>query len=200
MVESHVRFQWRRWTVAAIAAAALVAVVASGSENEPTLADGDQDTETAAAEADAGSGEGAGSEGSEAEAEAPQSFNVGDTVELGDFTVTVNSTQIPFESGDEFITPNEGNIFITADTSVTNIGDEPATVSSIACFEVRDDTGQSYSLALVTGTPDPPDGEVGPGETIRGTLAYEVPQSATGLQLRFQCDLLSTGSAVINLS
>ena len=67
------------------------------------------------------------------------------------------------------------------------------------CFDLRDGKGQAYSLEFFTDAPPPPDGEIGPGRFIKGTLAYEVPKKAKGLTLEFKCDLFSTGTAYISL-
>lgn len=126
-------------------------------------------------------------------------FKVGESVKLGDWAVTVNSVENPFTSSSSFDTPAEGKKYVAVDVSVQNNSTKPEIVSSLACFSLQDSTGQSYTQALVAGAPSAPNGEVAPGETVRGTIVYEVPESATGLKEKFKCDLFSTGTATINL-
>lgn len=168
----------RNIVLGCVVGVAVVATVASGSSNTAT------------------SGE---SGDASAAASAPTTFKVGEPVTLGDDTLVVNSVQIPYPSTNELSQPAAGNQFVAADVSVTNNGSDPSTVSSLVCFTLRDSTGQSFNQTIVAGAPPAPDGAVAPGQSIRGTLTYEVPTTATGLSLIYQCDPLSTGSATIAL-
>ena len=172
----------KRLAAVAVAVVSVVALAASAGSNEATKVG-----ESSSGAAEAGpSGSGGG-----------QTFAVGDAVALGDWTVTVNGVTDPFASPNEFDTP-QGR-YVAVDATVANNSSSPATVSSLMCFELRDTTGRTYSQALVVGGGAAPDGEVDPGGVLRGDLYYDVPADVTGLQLRFKCDLFSSGSAVINL-
>lgn len=129
-----------------------------------------------------------------------QSFKVGDEVKLGDWTVTVAAVNDPQPSDNQFLKPKAGTRWVGVDTEVKNLSKSPQTVSSIACFKLQDAKNQQYTLALTGLTPAPPDGAVDPNGAVRGLLTYEVPQDATGLKLKFSCDLFSSGSATIALS
>lgn len=171
----------KRVAAVAIAVISIVALAASGGSNEATKVG-----EGASGASESGSSESGGG-----------TFNVGDTVALGDWAVTVNGVTDPFTSSNQFDTP-QGR-YVGVDTTVANNSDSPATVSSLMCFELRDSTGRTYNQALVAGGGAAPDGEVDPGGVLRGDLYYDVPTDVSGLQLRFKCDLFSSGSAVINL-
>lgn len=161
--------------------AALFATVASGEENTAKPADG-------------GSEDGGSDSGGEA-----QTFGVGEAVALGDWELIVHGVTDPVPPG-EFMTPSEGNRWVGVDVEVTNNSDGPETVSSLACFEMQDAENKSYNMTIgADQAASPPDGEVDAGGSRRGTITYEVPAAATGLTLRFKCDLFSSGSAVINL-
>jgi hypothetical protein len=165
------------------AAVAVIALAASGESNEAQKV---------------GSGSPAVSSEAAGGGNAAQTFAVGDEVKLGDWTVTVNGVTDPYQSTNEFNKPD--GRFVAVDTTVKNNSGQPAQVSSLLCFELRDATGQSYNQALVIDGPASPDGEIDPGGVLRGTVFYDVPTTASGLQLRFKCDLFSSGSATINLS
>jgi hypothetical protein len=172
----------RRILVILAAAVAVVALAASGETNE--------------AEKVGSSGEATNTESS-GQQDTGQVFAVGDEVKLGDWTVTVIGVTDPYPPTNQFNTP-QGR-FVGIDTSVKNNSGEPAAVSSLLCFDLRDSTGQTFTQAFVVDGPAAPDGEVDPGGVLRGTVFYDVPVTATGLQLKFKCDLFSTGSATINL-
>ena len=169
---------------------AVVALAASADDNEATLVEpgnGQQES------GDSGNGqEGNGT------SPAADRFAVGDMVELGDWQVTVNSVVDPWVSPEEFDVAATGR-YVAVDVTVVNNSDGPETVSSLLCFELRDADGRSANSTFVLGGGSAPDGEIDPGGRLTGTLYYDVPAESTGLELRFQCDLFSRGSAVIAL-
>ncbi|MCJ0904564.1 DUF4352 domain-containing protein [Rhodococcus sp. ARC_M6] len=157
--------------------AALFATIASGESNEAKKA------------------EGGGSSSAPA-----STFGVGDVVDLGDWRVQVHGVVDPYVSTNQFMAPDPGNRYVVIDTEVTNNNDKPETVSSVMCFELQDSTNKSYNMTITDSSTSTVDGELAPGAAKRGELSYEVPEAATGLRLQFKCDLLSSGSATINLS
>lgn len=157
---------------------ALTATIASGEENTATKVEG----------------------GVSSPAPAGEAFAMADVVALGDWQLVVHGITDPYVSSNQFMAPAAGNRIVTVDTEVTNTGDKPAVVSSMVCFELKDSENKTYNMTITDNTEATPDGDVAPGASRRGTIAYEIPESATGLQLQFQCDLLSSGSATVNLS
>lgn len=180
--------KYRALAVAGAITIGLLASVASGETNTATKV-GDSGKSGASAKSG-----GSGSKGTE-------TFAVGDQVKLGKFVLVVNQVTDPFVSSNEFDTPEDGKRYVGVDVSVTNDGDKPESVSSLMCFDLLDATGQKYTVALVVGAPAAPDGEVDPGQPLRGTLTYEIPQTVptADLSLKFKCDLLSNGSATVKL-
>lgn len=175
---------------------AAVALIASAEDNEPSLVESDQGQQ----ETETGNGDDNGAnDGADSDGDGPtERFGVGDTVAIGDWQVRVNSVVDPWVSPEEFDTAASGR-YVNVDVTVINSSDRPETVSSLACFTLRDADGRSIPSALVIGGGTAPDGEVDPGGQITGNLYYDVPDVATGLELRFQCDFFSRGSAVIAL-
>ena len=129
-----------------------------------------------------------------------QTFNVGDTVQLGDLHITVNGAR--GSRGDDFWTPDEGNYFVYVDVTFRNDGDESELVSTLFQMELRDAEGFSYSMdfgaASISGKPTP-DGEIAPGGTLRGEVSYQIPVSSIGLTWRFSGDIFRLGQAVFAL-
>lgn len=168
--------KFRNAAIAFVACLALGATIASGSEDKATKVDGAGNTVEAA------------------------DFKVGEEVTLGDWKVKVNQVTDPYTPTNDFMTPTAGNRYVMVDTQVTNNSDKPQTVSSMMCFELRDDSNRTHTITITGDQTSSLDGEVAAGGTLRGDLAYEVPDTAKNLQLQFKCDLFGSGSAVINLS
>jgi hypothetical protein len=125
-------------------------------------------------------------------------FSVGDIIEAGEITLTVN--EVTFPVGDEFTQPEENKKFVVVDVSFTNNGSESANVSSLLQMEVKDDTGQTYEvdiMASVASGGSTPDGEISSGETIRGQVGYQVPNDAQGLVFVFDADIFGHGKVFV---
>jgi hypothetical protein len=158
----------------------------------------DSDTSTGTTEATAGNGtadDGATTTAEPAtEAEGQDVYQVGDTAHTADLDVTVHQVQDPFEPTNEFETPQAGMRFVAVESELTNADDEPITWSSLMGAELTDSENRPYTVALA-GTDLPQlDGEVPAAGSRRGWVVFEVPQDATGLQLRIKGSITATGS------
>lgn len=121
-------------------------------------------------------------------------------MKLGDYVFVVHKVTDPVKPANDFMTPAAGKRWVSVDAEVTNNADAPQTVSSIVCFDLRDSQNKKYSVTITGQSDSQLDGEVAPGDSLRGDLEFEVPKAAKGLKLNFKCDFLSSGSAVVALS
>lgn len=154
-------------------------------ENKPVAADTVPSTETVSPEATAAPA-----------STTPPVFTVGQAVSLGEWTVTAHGVTDNFES---MFKPAEGNRFVLVDVEVGYTGEGPQPVSSLLCFELQDSENRAHPISAQGNPIGSMDGEITPGGARRGGLVYEVPASATGLRLNFKCDLMTRGSATIQL-
>lgn len=179
-------------SVLIIAALALASAACSTEVDDPLLVSSSSDTTV----------------GADVGAQAPtetqqptegQAFNVGDRVALGDWELIVHGVTDPFE-GHEFLSPEAGLRWVLVDAEVFYNGADPEVLSTPLCMEVQDDQNRVHSQIFVDNPIGIMDGDIAPGAGRRGGMVYEMPADATGLRLNFNCDLLATGSATINLS
>ncbi len=136
-------------------------------------------------------------------AAAPAAFRIGDEVRLGTWSVKVYAVHDPQPQppGVQIVVPRPGRRWVGVDVEVKNLGSEPDYVSALGCFSVRDAQHHDGDEVLWSGVrPGPPDGEVEPNDARRGVLVFDVPRTARGLRLRFECEPFSTGAAFIALS
>lgn len=134
---------------------------------------------------------------SDAEMTEIETFKIGDAISIGDYVLTVNSTRT--SNGDEFMKPDDGNIWYIIDATVENKSDEPVNISSLLMFTLSDSEGYSYDQTYVPDAKGSLDGELAPGRKMRGEIAYEVPESASGFELIFDADVWGSGQAIIKL-
>lgn len=129
-----------------------------------------------------------------------QSFKVGDVVEIGSLVLTVNGVTSP--AGTDFAKPEAGHKFLVVDVTVENKGTEAAAVSTMLQMSVKDETGQVYKVDLMAQTASggtSPDGELAPGEKIRGQVGFQTPQTAAGLVFVFDADVFGAGKVFVAL-
>ncbi len=130
-------------------------------------------------------------------ATAPQAktvYKVGDTAKTGAFEVTVFGYRDPHPSANQFDKPAPGSRYVSVDVQVANPGSRQEVFSSIVGLHVVDTANRQYDIAITTGTPRAPDGQVPAGQAVRGIAVFEVPDGTTGLRLRVQGGLTASGA------
>ncbi|PKN85752.1 MAG: DUF4352 domain-containing protein [Chloroflexi bacterium HGW-Chloroflexi-8] len=129
-----------------------------------------------------------------------QTYNIGDVIELGKTTITVNNVTSPV--GDQFTKPDDGYKFLIVDLTIENKGTEAITVSTLLQMAVKDSNSYKYGVDLMASTVSggtTPDGEIAPGEKVKGQVGFQVPENASGLLFVFDADVWGTGKAFISL-
>lgn len=122
--------------------------------------------------------------------------SVGDTVEYGDVSVTVNDVSVADQLG-SFATPEEGNEYVVVDITTENNTGEPQHISTLLQMLIKDGTGRSYQEDLTAtsqldrayeeGSP------VADGEARRGKLAYQIEKGLGPLYWVFEFTLWTEG-------
>ncbi len=108
---------------------------------------------------------------------------IGSPMALNGITVTVVTADLNAQSGNEFITPKAGNRFVAVQILYENTGSDPYDYNPFD-WKLTDSAGFSYDSTFGGVGPELNSGTIQPGEKARGYITYEVPSSATGLQLR----------------
>ncbi len=127
-------------------------------------------------------------------------FNVGDVIDLGNKTLTVN--QVNYPSGNLINQPADGYEFLVVDLTITNKSTSAVTVSTLLQMSLKDSGDQKYDVdfkASAASGGSAPDGEIAPGETIRGQVGFQVPINATRLLFVFDADVWGTGKVFVAL-
>lgn len=131
---------------------------------------------------------------------AVDAHSIGETISIGDFTLTVN--EVSFPEGDDFNKPEDGKQFVVVDVTFENVSGESASLSSLLQMTLRDSTGQKYDvdlMASVASGGSTPDGELVAGEKLRGQVGYQVPVEATDLMFVFDADVFGAGKVFVAL-
>jgi len=119
-------------------------------------------------------------------------YKVGDAVKIGNlFQMTVNSAKT--DPGDNFNKPEKaGDTFVLVDVTLKNTSSQEQTVSSLLQFHLRDASGQQYTERINTNV-NAPDGKLEAGDSLKGTLTYEVPTSTHQYVFAFEPNIVESG-------
>jgi hypothetical protein len=118
---------------------------------------------------------------------------VGGTAVTGPFEVTLHAVEDPV-APDEFFAPDPGNRYVGVELEVRNTSAEPQTLSTLLAVEVVDSESQAWSTSLfaVPGRAAI-DGEIPAGESRRGWVGFELPETSSGLRLFVDGVLIGDG-------
>lgn len=132
------------------------------------------------------------------EANGALTIQVGDTALFNGVSFGITNMTAPYS--DASAQPRKGEL-VRLDVEVRNTenaGGPPFAISGTQSFELQDEGGQTYPEASAPDAPKPPDGKIGPGASLQGSLVYDVPTGHT-YHLLFKNDLLSNGEIVTEL-
>jgi len=103
----------------------------------------------------------------------------------------------------EYYEPESGNELVTVSIALKNTSTEYVTVSNLLQTRLRDDANYVYAPTFASNTNTTfNDGQFAPGEVERGVIPFEIPTSASGLELLFDADgnlFGEIGMAIIDL-
>ena len=123
-------------------------------------------------------------------------FGVGETVELNDVAVTL--ADVRESTGDGFMTPQEGQVFLVCEFEIENGSDREIAVSSMLSFQAYVDeyaVNLDISAMALEGKTQL-DGSIAAGKKMRGVVGYAAAADWSELELRFTPDFW-TGREIV---
>ena len=125
-------------------------------------------------------------------------FDVGEVADIKGIQVSLLGTTE--SKGSDFLTPDEGNIFILCEFEISNNSDKDISVSSIMSFEAYCDDYSVNQDILGLQAPEGKgknqlDGSVAAGKKMNGIIAYQVPEDWKNLEIKFSPSFWSNKSA-----
>lgn len=118
-------------------------------------------------------------------------FTVGDSVALKDIIVTL--VDVSESTGGNYMTPDDGKIFVICEFNIENNSDKDIAVSSMLSFEAYvDDYTTSMNLSAMLSSDKPQlDGSVAAGKKMNGVIGYEARKDWASIEVRFTPDFWS---------
>ena len=121
-----------------------------------------------------------------------------ESVSAGDFELLVHSIDDPVAGESDFFEPEPGNRWLAIEVSLTNIGSATQDYGSFD-FKVKDAENFEYGQLFIDLAQSLDSGTLLAGETVRGRIGFEVPESATVVRLIFEPDFFGEGRIDVDL-
>ena len=104
-------------------------------------------------------------------------YEVGDIISINDAVLVVLGWDQP--PGGNFNPPDVGKKYLVVDLMIANQGERSFSSSPVFQMTLKDLSGQKYNIngkANIASGSNTPNGEVNPGEVIRGKVGFHVPE------------------------
>lgn len=127
-------------------------------------------------------------------------YQVGDIIRINDTILVVLGWDQPL--GGDFNPPDEGKKYLVVDVLIGNQGSRSFNSSPVFQMTLKDPTGQKYNLnarANAASGSSLPNGEVNPGEVIRGKVGFHVPEGQSNFVFVFEANLIGLGEVSVSL-
>lgn len=127
-------------------------------------------------------------------------YEVGDIISINDAVLVVLGWDQP--PGGDFNPPEDGKKYLVVDLMIANQGERSFNNSPVFQMTLKDPSGQKYNIngkANIASGSNTPNGEVNPGEVIRGKVGFHVPEDLTNFIFVYEANLIGIGEVSVNL-
>jgi len=127
-------------------------------------------------------------------------YEVGDIISINDAVLVILGWDQP--PGGDFNPPDEGKKYLVVDLMIANQGERSFNSSPVFQMTLKDPTGQKYNIngkANIASGSNTPNGEINPGEVIRGKVGFHIPEDLTNLIFVYEANLIGLGEVSVNL-
>lgn len=171
----------------------------ANNDNENEAEETEVNEESNEANNEANNNEEANNEEEEAEELEDQTFGVGDVVEHNDYSLTVDDVEKT--QGDDFDNPSDGNEYVIVAVTIDNNGEDTISYNPYH-FSIQNSNGNITDQAFTTVDSDTSlsSGELAPGGTVSGTIAFEAPVDDPELELIFEPSFWTADEVRVSLN
>jgi hypothetical protein len=127
-------------------------------------------------------------------------YQVGDIISINNTILVVLGWDNP--PGGDFNPPAEGKKYLAVDVLLANQGDNSFNISPVFQMTLKDLSGQKYNVngkANLASGSNTPNGEINPGEIIRGKVGFHIPEDQSHFIFVFEANLWGLGEVSVDL-
>jgi hypothetical protein len=139
-------------------------------------------------------------QGEQEETQKLKTYDMGDTIELGDLVIKVNG--IRTAEKEEWAMLEEGYIYLLVDISIENTGNKEAYLDTYMNFRLVDRNGRNYKFIWAEEAKGRVEGNLGAGRKIAGELCYGIPSDIKEFEIEISDPnpgMLGTEMVIINI-
>ena len=134
------------------------------------------------------------------QSETKKDYVVGETINLKNHQLVINSVDKNFQSSNMFDKPQSSdNDFVAVDVTITNTGSKDLLVNSFG-FKLEDETGTQRMTSLIAGLGDQLQSvTISPNGKTTGKLGFEAKSDSKTLKLHYNPGVLGGSEVTVNL-
>ncbi len=127
-------------------------------------------------------------------------YEVGDIIGINDTILVVLGWDQPL--GGDLNPPGVGKKYLVVDVMLANQRENSFSISPVFQMTLKDSTGQKYNVngkANIASGGNTPNGEISPGEVLRGKVGFQVPEDMDNFVFIYEANLIGLGEVSVNL-
>jgi len=127
-------------------------------------------------------------------------YEVGDIISINNTILVVLGWDQP--PGGDFNPPDEGKKYLVVDVMLANQSERSFSISPVFQMTLKDSTGQKFNVngkANIASGSNTPNGEINPGEVLRGKVGFHVPEDMDNFIFVYEANLIGLGEVSVNL-
>lgn len=157
-----------------------------------SAASGDKDKNTSTTASNSGS--------STQTADTNKTYKTGDTIQLKNHSLTVNTVNKNYKSGNQFDKPQDSNnSFVVVNVTLNNTGNDDLSANQFG-FKLEDETGVQRNTTIVTTVADTLQSvTLSKGGKLTGNLVFEAKTGSSVLKLHYEGGMFGGEEIIVNL-
>jgi hypothetical protein len=127
-------------------------------------------------------------------------YEIGDIISINDAVLVVLGWDQP--PGGDFNPPDEGKKYLVVDLMIANQGEKSFNSSPVFQMSLKSPSGLKFNIngkANLASGSNQPNGEINPGEIVRGKVGFQVPEDQVDFLFVYEANLLGHGEVSVNL-
>ncbi len=127
-------------------------------------------------------------------------YEIGDIISINDAVLVVLGWDQP--PGGDFNPPEEGKKYLVVDLMIANQGEKAFNSSPVFQMSLKSPSGLKFNIngkANLASGSNQPNGEISPGEIVRGKVGFQVPEDLVDFLFIYEANLLGHGEVSVNL-
>ena len=140
------------------------------------------------------------SEENKTEVKKTQVFKMGDSIKLGDYTISVTKIDNLYKAKNQYMQPEVGNKLVAIEVLYENNTADKSLDYNTFDWKLFDSQGYNFESGFTDSKePKLSSGTLNPGSKVRGWITFEVPNESKDFKMQFAPSFLSNDNVEVQL-